>query len=941
VALALLLGLVSSAWAQTRSGNIYGTVTDESGAVLAGAAVSLTGPTIGGRSTTAGSDGKFRFLVVDPGTYTLTLSLTRFASVRREVLVNTGVEVTLLFNMKVATVEETVNVTAETPVVDTRKIGTYTTLTKEELNQVPNSRDPWAVLRTVPGIILDRVNIAGNESGQQASFQGKGTTGASWNMDGIEITDMAAIGASPTYYDYDAFEEINVTTGGSGGIGINFVTKRGTNKFHGSARGFFTHDDLQWSNIPAELKADPRLQGSDKADHIQQIADYGAELGGPIVKDKLWFWGTYGKQDIRLIRTNQTSDKTNLVGFNAKLNWQAGTNDLISFFWFRGQKVKNGRGVGFGVNEPDSFLWNQADNRPPNRPPGLFKLEWNHIFSSNFFLNGKGSYFGTGFALHPRGGDISGGVDFFGGNAYGSYFDFTIERPQTTVNVDGNYFASGMGGNHEFKFGFGYKRNPVKTFSTLGGNGLFVFQSGPSSGYALVYRNNIVAYKSEYKDVYLEDAFTKDRLTLNLGVRFKQQSGGSEAATIPAHETFPELLPAIDFPGSGQAIEWNNFTPRVALTYALDESRKTVVRTSYARYAGQLAGSYTNFASPLSSPSYLAYNWVDLNGDHLAQKNEVLISQGIQYYGYVDPANPSSIESPNIIDPDIKAPNSSEFIVGIDRELLPNFSVGAAYTYRRTSDVIWSPRIGLTRADYTPNAPASKNGFTAQTFSPNPAKIAAFAGGSILTNRPDYYQQFSGFEIAATKRLSNKWMMRTAFSYNDWTEHFVGGVENSKGVQNPTRTTGNPLVDGGQVVPVSGGSGKGQIYFNAKWQLAANALYQLPAGFEVAGALFGRQGLARPIHLRIGAGQDGRLRALATPEVDTNRYPNIWNLDLRLSKNLKIAGDASLAISVDLFNVLNNDVESYRQFDAQSSAFGRLDEVLSPRIVRFGVRLTF
>src|SRR5262249_8402431 len=172
VALGALL-LAAGAWAQFATGNVYGTVTDESGAVLPGATVTLTGATTGGRSTTTGSGGDFRFLNLDPGSYKLAVTLTGFTTVNREVVVNTGQNVNLSLRLKVATVEETVTVTAQTPVVDTKRVGTSTTLTKDELNQVPNSRDPWAVLRTVPGVIVDRVNIAGNESGQQSSFAAK------------------------------------------------------------------------------------------------------------------------------------------------------------------------------------------------------------------------------------------------------------------------------------------------------------------------------------------------------------------------------------------------------------------------------------------------------------------------------------------------------------------------------------------------------------------------------------------------------------------------------------------------------------------------------------------------------------------------------------------------------------------------------------------------
>src|SRR6185295_9196566 len=561
LALALAFGLASSAWAQYSTGNIYGKVVDESGAVVPGANVTVTGATIGTRTTTSGSQGDFRFLNLDPGTYKVRVSLAGFSAQERSVIVNTGTNVDVTFPLKVTTVEETVTVTSESPMVDTKKNGTSTTLTKEELSQVPNSRDPWAVLRTIPGVLVDRVNIAGNESGQQSSFQGKGSAPADamWNMDGVVVTDMAAIGASPTYFDYDAFEEISVTTGGAdlkvatGGVGLNFVTKRGTNNFHGALRGYFTHKDLQATNIPDELKADARLRlpdgtFSDKADHIDQIADYGFDLGGPIVKDKLWFWGSWGKQDIRNVRTNQTKDKTLLKDMNAKVNWQASSNDMVSFFWFLGAKQKFGRGVGYITNESAPFLWDQGGYYP-SKAHGLYKLEDNHVFSPSFFMNVKLAYYGTGFTLTPRG-DTSGSVDFDKQVTTGASYLYGTKRPQYTGNIDGNYFFAGMGGNNELKFGFGYRKTPVDSTSNwVGSNRLMGFKYAGGTNYALVTRDRHAFYKTAYTNAYLGDSYTKDRFTLNFGARFDHQTGGNRPSSSEANPAFPNLLPALNFSG--------------------------------------------------------------------------------------------------------------------------------------------------------------------------------------------------------------------------------------------------------------------------------------------------------------------------------------------------------------------------------------------------------
>src|SRR6185436_10727445 len=171
----------------------------------------------------------------------------------------------------------------------------------------------------------------------------------------------------------------------------------------------------------------------------------------------------------------------------------------------------------------------------------------------------------------------------------------------------------------------------------------------------------------------------------------------------------------------------------------------------------------------------------------------------------------------------------------------------------------------------------------------------ANGGGRILQNRPDYHSQFQGLELTLNKRLSNRWMARVAVSLNDWREYLDGPLA----VQNPTRTdstTGSvsgalsgAQVDGGQIAPRSGGSGKGDIFYNARWQVNANGFYQLGGGFELGANLFGRQGYVQPQVFQVSTPGEGRVRALATPALDDVRYASLWDLDLRLAKTITMA----------------------------------------------------
>jgi hypothetical protein len=985
LALGVALALAGTAFAQIATGNIYGVAKDESGALLPGVSVTLKSD-VGTKSTVSGPDGAFRFLSLDRGNYTLTLSLSGFATTVRNVRVTSGENLDLTFSMKVSGVAETVEVTGESPLVDTKKRGTSTTMTSEELRDVPSARDPWAVLRAVPGVLVDRVNIAGNENGQQAATASKGTsdTERMWNLDGVVVTDMSATGASPTYFDFDAFQEVSVITSGAdlttqgGGQSINLITKRGTNVFHGSARYFIANDNMSFNNVPDSLKNDSRLTAgldTGKADHLAQTSDYGFDIGGPIVKDKLWFYGTWGKQDIRNVRLNQTYDKTLLPSYNFKVNWQATSGTMVSGFYFLGSKQKFGRDPGAGVQPDDSFLWNQ-DNAfmKGGLPGGFWKLQVDETFSPNFFVSAKGSYYDTGFGLFPRGGTGSPWtLDFVRGEGIGSYVLYQAVRPQKNITVDASYFFPGLGGSHELKFGFAWRDYKTVSTSEVGGSGLVGYLEtdegcaggAPHCGEVEVTRVGTYEYTGKYWDAYLGDTFTKDRFTLNAGVRWDLQTARNSPATVKGNASFPDLLPDLVYPGNNyDPISWTTWSPRIGMSYALNDSRTTVLRADYALYGSLLAFGDVATINPVGYGA-IAYGWNDFNGDRFVQPDEVDFAGGILYSYGVNLDNPGTATPSNRIDSNYKSSKLHEFAVGIDHEITPGWAVGVNYTWRHGVDYAQRPWIGaacdletataescrvLGPSDYTANDPVTANGFTSFTYSPDPDLVAAGGGGRIRTNRNGYSRNFSGLELLLTKRLSHRWMSRVAFSWNDWTEDWSGTPTSFYG--NPGGTETDPLVKGGQVSLLSGGSGKASFFSSVKWQLYANALYQGPWGLELSGVVFGKQGGAYPIDIRTGAGGDGTLNSLATPKVDTNRYSQIWDLDLRLAKTVKFTKGSGLTLSAEWFNVFNSGTVLGRYRYANSSSFintsqgaepglGRIEEIMAPSVFRLGARIYF
>src|SRR5436190_14311225 len=252
VAVMCTLLFAVSGYAQFQSGNIYGKVQAKDGSVLPGVTVTLTG--VGAPKTTVtDAQGQFRFINLDPGTYAMKAELAGYGAVTRSginVRVAQNADVTMTLNPSVT---ESITVTGEAPLLDVRKAGTAINVSKVELAEIPTSRDPWTILQQSPGVLVDRMNVGGNQSGQQSNYIGKGASVAqnTWNVDGVNITDEGATGSSPTYYDFDSFEEMQITTGGSDpriqtpGVQLNMVTKRGTNDFRGSGRYFYTPGSMQ------------------------------------------------------------------------------------------------------------------------------------------------------------------------------------------------------------------------------------------------------------------------------------------------------------------------------------------------------------------------------------------------------------------------------------------------------------------------------------------------------------------------------------------------------------------------------------------------------------------------------------------------------------------------------------------------------------------------
>ena len=960
LAVACLLLASLPALAQTPAGIITGRVADATGLALPGVTVTVQGTDITRTFTTDG-EGRYRFLDLAPGDYQLTSTLQGFAThVRARVIVGVGQTVELPVTLAIGALTETVNVTAPSPMVDAKQTGTATTVTLDELTHIPTSRDPFSLLRSINGVLVDRVNVGGNETGQQSNFVSKGTRpqDAVWTMDGVAITDMTLTGSAPTYFNYDNFDAIHVSTAGqpitqqTGGAGLNFIVKRGTNLFHGGAHSYFDNDSMESSNVPAELAA--KGVTPETADHNKQISDYGFEIGGPLVRDTAWFYGSYSAQDVRLVRrSGNLVDRTQLKNPNVKLNWQATRKDMVSVLYFDGFKIKDNRSPGTaGITFDAPTATFHQDNAYTSNPlHGLFKLADDRVIRPNMFLTAKYAYYNTGFVLTPEGGlALSAGRDLSAARSYGSTVQSLNVRPQMTVNVDLNSFLSGLGASHDVKYGFGWRRVNATTGTLWPGNGILAVLQNASTSIAQVFREGSGTNRTTYADLYLGDTISKGRATIDLGVRYDRQGGRALPSVTAANPVLPALVPGLTFAGYDAPFTWNSVSPRAGFTYALDESRRTVARASYARFAGQLDSASVGYMNPSSSAGVAVYRWVDANADHLASADEVQTNQFLGTANGFNAANPTAVTSANRIAADLTAPVTQSVVAGLDRELRANLAVSVNYTYTRTTSLLGNatfsvtPRVGVTLADYaagpvlTGTLPDGSS-YSVPTYIADRAKVTAGGSGFLLTNWDGYYADYHGLEVSAVKRLSNRWMGRVGVSLNNAREHYAPeAMYDTNG--NPTRTITEPLVDGGQFAPQSSGNAAGNVYINARWQFNANGLYQAPFGIDVSANVFGRQGYPFPLFRTQALGADTGLSVLVTPTIDTFRYDNVWDTDVRVARTFKLRA-INLRVIGDLFNVMNANTVLVRNNNVLSTAFNTIGQNLSPRILRAGLTVGF
>ncbi len=949
-ALLVALSFSASAFAQgggaSSTGTIQGRVTDAQGAVLPGVTVTATSPALIQPQTTVTSEtGNYRFPAVPPGNFELTYELAGFNSLKRA-----GISITLGFTANVnvelalATLQETVTVSGASPVIDTSTTRVQQNFKLDQLQSIPNGRDMWALLAVTPSVQMARIDVGGNRAGTQTGYTAYGMSGqVRVLIEGINTTE--GTGGAGFYFDYASLEEAFLGTSGQSaempnpGVQSQFIARSGSNQFQGEYHLDWYNNSLQGSNIPDEYTVPTAFNNSPIRAHSNEIAkyyDHDINVGGPIVKDKLWMFGTYREQFNAVAQPQFTFDST----FNTKL-W----NPVVKATYQMNQKNKL---IGY-------YQWGQKEQ--PNRLPfaaytytdpsqtflqdsgsWVYKAEWNSTISDKFYLEARYGDFGYYFPLIANSDANFSWRDSGRAVVEGANQIWQLDRDRKQYNLATTYFLDTAKGSHTFKMGAellkersweGYEQQYGGNIDHLYNNGVsntvtFDFPTATEAG-ALSAHNSLTAKANlDHMGLFINDTWSVGRATVNAGFRYDRYKGwlpdqeqldGSLAAWAPQ---FPELaarVTAKTIPGQ-EFYTWNVAAPRIGMTFDLTGDGKTVLKGNYGLYWHNPGVGIGGTGNPNTAAKQATYAWNDVNGDRRWQPGE----QG---------ANPTQIalEGATGVDPNIKAPYTHEVTAWIERQLTDTMGVRAGFVYKSEDDLTATMQpdrpIGLFTVPYN----FVDNGIDGRAGTADDKNLtfygipnAGIPSARQIVMNTDQYSRYKTFETSLNKRYGNKWSGSMGFGYT-MLQDFPNG---------PQRT---PNVAGAED--------------RTLWNFKASASYDAAYGIRISPVLRHQSGgnFARTLAVSApascactGLSNTGNT-AYAEP-MDANREDNIWVFDIRAEKSFSFGSRVRLRAYFDAFNLTNSHA-SETISRATGLSYLKPSAILAPVTGRVGFRFIF
>lgn len=821
----------------------------------------------------------------------------------------------------------------------------------------PTARDIWSVLDQTPAIDNERYDVAGENSTVQAASFTRGSSGAAnlWFYDGLEVTDPVAAGATGTYFDYNVMSDLTILTGGAapdtqaGGAVVRIVTRTAGEKWSGNASLQYTGDSLQSDNTPPDFED----TGFPSTGTLDSYLDYGFDAGGSILHQRLFAWGAF--QRIEIKRTLQPSilQDSTLKNLTLKTRWQPSMQHGFEFEYFKSDKTVDQRWDNPTLQLAPVTLRHQRES--DTILPGILRAQYSWTPSDRWLLDALFGYVGNGFSLTSLGGtDVP--VIFL--SAIPRYEDTyishdPIDRASYQFSINASRGGKIRSMDHDWKFGFDYRTSSITSQSSYGNGTLIVdlYQTTPqgplTSGYVYAQRPIFYKAKLDRTSFYAEDSVHWNRLAFEVGLRFDHQSGKNQPTTLPAVPGYEDLVPAFQFDGKAPTLSFNNLSPRLHASFDLTGDGKTILQGGYARYFDPLLATAVTFVNPTAFTSGAVFSYEDRNGDRTITRDE--LTGGPSYYGDFCTELIDDVICPSRkFDPSLRNSHASEWIVGAERELPFDAVVQANYMHRKYEDFYSGIPEGATSSDFIP-----VGNFTGNTvLGVFNVPLYSFAGSTavhVLTNVPDYSQEYNGFDLTVRKKSGKYAEFSAGLVLQKQKAHYAspeglafqidaGGLPGSVEPLNPTNL---PFLNN---QPFAYSSSQNGVYPFSEWQFKWTGTAHLPALIDVGAFVRYQQGYPYVLFASIrNCGLEscsGGSQLVLVEPFGSRRYDNLFSMDVHVERPLDL-GYGRLTAQLDIFNITNTSTVTQRDRLITSAFLNRVIDHVAPRVFRLGVRLAF
>ena len=929
------VAIASTASAQSA---ISGLVRDSSGGILPGVSVQAASPALIERAREAVTDEQGRYTIVDlrPGLYKVTFALAGFTTLVRDGIdLPSNFTATVNVELKVGALEESVTVSGDSPIVDVQSVQHTAILKRDLIDALPTGRTYAQLGALAVGVKPNTQAVGGARTAtqQRLILHGMPATDNTIDVDGMKMNSMYLGGETQPNHNDAMTQEVTVQTSSPGaevsaaGVHINLIPREGGNTFSGSSFVGYTGSSFQGHNLTPELQQRGLRQG----DAVDYVYDVNVAAGGPIKRDKLWFFGSY--RDIanaNVVANSFYPDgrpgvyDQRLYQFTVRLTSQLTPRNKLTAYIDR--PIKN---VPHDYASGTDVL--TAARRRTDVLYYTTAVKWTSMVTNKLLLEaGWGATVNAiNFIYQPGVRKPRGTADWF---ASGSRQDIVLNTRTTAAVPEQHDYpylymlvssASYVTGSHSFKTGVQWRYGPYWRDFDANADLVQRYRSGiPDS--VIVY--NTPTHSREHLNAdlgfYAQDSWKIRRLTLNPGIRFEYFSVSIEPKSIEPGR----FVGFRQFPGMPNLPEWFDLAPRFGAVYDLTGDARTALKFGVNRYNKNDTTNFTLRYNPASLQSDTR-NWTDVNRDNIAQDNEIGASNNVNF----------GAAPPRHADPNIKRQFNIEYSVGVDREVLPGVSVTAAW-YRRVFynlEKQINTLVGLS--DYTAfQTPSPLDGEPVTIYNLNRSKQGLVdLIDTTSTDRNKSRQTYDGLELSFSARLPRGASVFGGLSSERTIRVGCEGLA-PQPLVGTAATTWDPntfrYCDQSQF----------DIPFLSDFKLAG--AYSIPLGLQVGANFQSYAGGPLAVNWAVPANVfPGGQR---TQSVTVNliapgtKYLKRWNqLDLSLRRIFTV-GKLRLDASLDVFNMLNSNVvlNENQNFGA---SLGAPLEILQPRLFRISTNMKF